>query len=109
MYFDDTFEDMDKLEFSFRLYDVDNNGVVDMEEVTAIIETLDSIEGVKPGPKQILYTPLFNFFLRPKIPIWQLLDSECTYIWQAIFQFSAKSVGGNRIFCIFCIFFTQPR
>ena len=55
MYFDDTFEDMDKLKFSFRLYDVDNNGVVDMEEVTAIIETLDSIEGVKPGPKQILY------------------------------------------------------
>ena len=44
---------MDKLKFSFRLYDVDNNGVVDMEEVTAIIETLDSIEGVKPGPKQI--------------------------------------------------------
>lgn len=55
MYFDDTFEDMDKLKFSFRLYDVDNNGVVDMEEVTAIIETLDSIEGVKPGPKQIIY------------------------------------------------------
>ena len=42
---------MDKLKFSFRLYDVDNNGVVDIEDVTAIIETLDSIEGVKPGPK----------------------------------------------------------
>ena len=50
-----SFKDMDKLKFSFRLYDVDNNGVVDMEEVTAIIETLDSIEGVKPGPKQIPY------------------------------------------------------
>ena len=55
MFFDDSFEDMDKLKFSFRLYDVDNNGVVDMEEVTAIIETLDSIEGVKPGQKQILH------------------------------------------------------
>ena len=51
MYFDDSFGDMDKLKFSFRLYDVDNNGVVDIEDVTAIIETLDSIEGVKPGPK----------------------------------------------------------
>ena len=28
---------------------MDNNGVIDMEEVTAIIETLDSIEGVKQG------------------------------------------------------------
>ena len=46
---------MDKLKFSFRLYDVDNNGVVDMEEVTAIIETLDSIEGVKPGWKQLCF------------------------------------------------------
>ena len=45
---------MDKLKFSFRLYDVDNNGVVDMEEVTAIIETLDSIEGVKPGRKLLM-------------------------------------------------------
>ena len=54
MYFDDFFEDMDKLKFSFRLYDMDNNGVVDMEEVTAIIETLDSIEGVKPGRKLLM-------------------------------------------------------
>ena len=45
---------MDKLKFSFRLYDMDNNGVVDMEEVTAIIETLDSIEGVKPGRKLLV-------------------------------------------------------
>ena len=37
------------MRFSFRLYDVDNNGVVDMEEITAIMETIDSVEGVKPG------------------------------------------------------------
>ena len=58
-------------------------------------------------------TPRFlNFFWSPEIPICQLLDSECTYIGQAIFQFSAKSVGGNRVFCIFCVYspiFTQPR
>ena len=56
-------------------------------------------------------TPLFKLFLRPEIPICQLLDSECTYIGQAIFQFSANSVGENRVFCIFCVFlhiFTQP-
>ena len=28
---------------------MDNNGVIDMEEMIVIIETLDSIEGVKPG------------------------------------------------------------
>ena len=39
------------------------------------------------------------------------MDSECTHIGEAIFQFSAKTVGGNRVFCIFCVFlriFTQP-
>ena len=28
---------------------MDNNGVIDMDEMAAIIETLDCIEGVKPG------------------------------------------------------------
>jgi len=41
--------DEEKLRWSFRLYDMDNNGVIDMEEMCVIIETLDSIEGVKPG------------------------------------------------------------
>ena len=41
--------DEEKLRWSFRLYDMDNNGVIDMEEMIVIIETLDSIEGVKPG------------------------------------------------------------
>ena len=31
---------------------MDNNGVIDMEEMCVIIETLDSIEGVKPGELQ---------------------------------------------------------
>ena len=41
--------DEDKLKWAFRLYDMDNNGVIDMDEMAAIIETLDCIEGVKPG------------------------------------------------------------
>lgn len=41
--------DEDKLKWAFKLYDVDSNGVIDVKEMTAIIETLDCIEGVKPG------------------------------------------------------------
>ena len=44
-----TRSDEDKLKWAFRLYDMDNNGVIDIEEMAAIIETLDCIEGVKPG------------------------------------------------------------
>ena len=45
--------DEDKLKWAFRLYDMDNNGVIDMDEMAAIIETLDCIEGVKPGPSRL--------------------------------------------------------
>jgi Ca2+-binding EF-hand superfamily protein len=41
--------DEDKLKWAFKLYDMDNNGVIDIKEMAAIIETLDCIEGVKPG------------------------------------------------------------
>ncbi|XP_023337528.1 uncharacterized protein LOC111708396 [Eurytemora carolleeae] len=41
--------DEDKLKWAFKLYDVDSNGVIDVKEMAAIIETLDCIEGVKPG------------------------------------------------------------
>ncbi len=41
--------DEDKLKWAFKLYDMDNNGVIDLKEMAAIIETLDCIEGVKPG------------------------------------------------------------
>ena len=44
-----SFEDEDKLVWAFRLYDMDNNGVIDIDEMANIIETLDAIEGVKPG------------------------------------------------------------
>jgi Ca2+-binding EF-hand superfamily protein len=37
------------LKWAFKLYDMDNNGVIDIKEMAAIIETLDCIEGVKPG------------------------------------------------------------
>jgi hypothetical protein len=43
--------DEDKLKWAFKLYDMDNNGVIDIKEMAAIIETLDCIEGVKPGQK----------------------------------------------------------
>ena len=45
--------DEDKLKWAFRLYDMDNNGVIDIEEMAAIIETLDCIEGVKPGDQNV--------------------------------------------------------
>ena len=32
---------------------MDNNGVIDIEEMVVIIETLDSIEGVKPGETNV--------------------------------------------------------
>ena len=35
--------------WAFRLYDMDNNGVIDIDEMANIIDTLDCIEGVKPG------------------------------------------------------------
>ena len=46
-------QDEEKLRWSFRLYDMDNNGVIDIEEMVVIIETLDSIEGVKPGDTNV--------------------------------------------------------
>ena len=44
-------KDEEKLKWAFRLYDQDNNGVIDIAEMANIIDTLDSIEGVKPGDK----------------------------------------------------------
>ena len=49
LYFFSSISDEDKLVWAFRLYDVDNNGVIDVDEMANIIETLDCIEGVRPG------------------------------------------------------------
>jgi Ca2+-binding EF-hand superfamily protein len=37
------------LNWAFKLYDVDNDGMIDLHEMSVIMETLDSIEGIKPG------------------------------------------------------------
>ena len=47
--------DEDKLKWAFRLYDMDNNGGINIEEMRNIIETLDCIEGVKPGMFETFY------------------------------------------------------
>ncbi len=41
--------DSAKLNWAFKLYDVDNDGMIDLQEMSVIMETLDSIEGIKPG------------------------------------------------------------
>ena len=57
-----TRSDEDKLKWAFRLYDMDNNGVIDMDEMAAIIETLDCIEGVKPGSTIQVIKTWLNFY-----------------------------------------------
>ena len=42
------------------MYDMDNNGEIDIGEMANIIETLDSIEGVKPGMNNAKYFHKFN-------------------------------------------------
>ena len=42
----------EKLNWAFKLYDIDNDGLVDLHEMAVIMETLDDIEGVKPGEAQ---------------------------------------------------------
>ena len=39
----------EKLNWAFKLYDIDNDGLVDQREMAIITETLDDIEGVKSG------------------------------------------------------------
>lgn len=41
--------DVAKMNWAFKLYDVDNDGMIDIKEMAVIMETLDSIEGVVPG------------------------------------------------------------
>ena len=39
----------DKMIWAFRLYDIDGNGTIDVEEMTSIIEILDDLDGRKEG------------------------------------------------------------
>ena len=38
-----------KLNWAFKLYDVDNDGFIDLKEMTVIIEMMDDLDGIKPG------------------------------------------------------------
>ena len=38
-----------KLNWAFKLYDVDNDGVIYLGEMAVIMETMDDIDGVIPG------------------------------------------------------------
>ena len=37
------------MSWAFRLYDIDGNGTIDVNEMTCIIEILDDLEGRKEG------------------------------------------------------------
>ena len=68
-----SFVDEDKLVWAFRLYDMDNNGVIDIDEMANIIETLDAIEGVKPGQHfWILIYLVINLSTRSVISMLQV-------------------------------------
>ena len=93
---------MDKLKFSFRLYDVDNNGVVDIEDVTAIIETLDSIEGVKPGlTGEDLFSPCWRIDLLRrwwKPATYRGHSTESFWCFQGVSPTSRLLVDHNSLF-----------
>ena len=43
-----------KLNWAFKLYDVNNDGVIDLKEMAVIIEMMDNLDGVIPGIRFIL-------------------------------------------------------
>lgn len=46
----DSFRDeREKLEWAFRLYDVDASGSINLKEITTIMETLNQVEGGSGG------------------------------------------------------------
>ena len=45
-----------KLNWAFKLYDVDNDGVIYLGEMAVIMETMDDIDGVIPGNMRRLLT-----------------------------------------------------
>lgn len=47
----------DKLQWAFRLYDVDCSGSINVKEMASIIETMDNVEGRKQGQSVSLNNP----------------------------------------------------
>ncbi len=48
----------EKLQWAFRLYDVDASGSINLKEITAIMETLDEVEGRHDGFERNGYKPM---------------------------------------------------
>ena len=42
-------KDEARLDWAFKLYDVDNDGIIDIENIAAIMRTLDAMEGLSKG------------------------------------------------------------
>ena len=58
------------MNWAFKLYDVDNDGMIDINEIAVIMETLDSIEGVKPGTLKIssaFWAESVNYVTNPDV------------------------------------------
>ena len=55
-----------KLNWAFKLYDVNNDGVIDLKEMAVIIEMMDNLDGVIPGIAFIFISQ----FLLPSLIIW---------------------------------------
>ena len=45
--------DKEKLQWAFRLYDVDNTGTINVKEMASILETMDQVYWAEPTTVQI--------------------------------------------------------
>ena len=57
-----------KLAWVFKLYDVDNDGVIDIEEMASIMETLESLEFTSQQKSKKRKLNIFNFGCYAMIP-----------------------------------------
>ena len=58
-----------KLNWAFKLYDVNNDGVIDLKEMAVIIEMMDNLDGVIPGIAFIF----IGQFLNPSLNTFSLI------------------------------------
>ena len=92
-------QDEEKLRWSFRLYDMDNNGVIDIEEMVVIIETLDSIEGVKPGDTNVerkikspkVWSVMTRMGIRRRLPAQSSAQKRFSEWGKSLSLFAVKS------------------